>query len=147
MRVESLDGIDAAIPGLAEATHVWSGIDGWRSRGAALEAAREADLAGLDFALLPGSLAVAENGAVWSQPGSTLERAAALLADALVLVVPCAAIVATLHDAYAAIDPASAAFGWFVSGPSKTADIEQALVLGAHGPRTATVVLLGSVDD
>ena len=49
-----------------------------------------------------------------------------------------------LHDAYARIDAAAHAFGWFLAGPSKTADIEQALVIGAHGPCAATVVLVRS---
>jgi L-lactate dehydrogenase complex protein LldG len=36
------------------------------------------------------------------------------------------------------------AFGVFVAGPSKTADIEQILVIGAHGPRSLTVLLVPS---
>ena len=48
----------------------------------------------------------------------------------------------TLHDAYQRIDLSTTRFGWFLCGHSKTADIEQALVLGAHGPRTMSVVAL-----
>ena len=84
---------------------------------------------------------MAESGAVWNVP-RPLDRAAMLLCEHLVLVVPAAAVVATLHEAYARIDPAPGGFGWFVAGPSKTADIEQTLVLGAHGPRDATLLLL-----
>jgi L-lactate dehydrogenase complex protein LldG len=76
-------------------------------------------------------------------PKDVRERAAAFLAEHLVLVVPLGALVHELHQAYERIDPAAAAFGCFVAGPSKTADIEQALVIGAHGPRSLTVLLHG----
>ena len=58
---------------------------------------------------------------------------------------PRSTLVASLHDAYARIALRETGFGWFLSGPSKTADIEQALVLGAHGPRTMHLVLLDDV--
>jgi L-lactate dehydrogenase complex protein LldG len=131
----------ARIPGFARAAHVWSALPEAPARGVALTARVPHDLAALDFAVVRGELIVAESGAVWNSPRSPLERAAALLAEHLVLVVPDDAIVPSLHDAYVRIDPAASAFGWFLAGPSKTADIEQALVLGAHGPCAATVVL------
>jgi L-lactate dehydrogenase complex protein LldG len=131
----------ARLPGFAGAQHVWSALSELAPRGVARGAAAPHDLALLDFAVLRGELAVAENGAVWHVPRSPLERAAALLAEHLVLVVPESALVASLHDAYTRIGAVEPAFGWFLAGPSKTADIEQALVLGAHGPCTATVVL------
>jgi L-lactate dehydrogenase complex protein LldG len=53
-------------------------------------------------------------------------------------------IVPTLHEAYEKIGDAGYGFGVFIAGPSKTADIEQSLVLGAHGPKTMTVFLLTS---
>ena len=49
-----------------------------------------------------------------------------------------------MHHAYDRIAQAEYPFGLFLAGPSKTADIEQSLVLGAHGSRSMTVFLLMS---
>ena len=100
------------------------------------------DLASLDVALLRGEWAVAESGAVWWAPRDPLERAAGFLAERVVLVTQRAALVADLHAAYARLDVGALPYGCFVSGPSKTADIEQALVIGAHGPRALEVWLV-----
>ena len=94
----------------------------------------------LDLCVLRGEFAVVENGAVWQLPRSAFERRAALLTEHLVVVIEGDALVASLHQAYARIDLAAISFGWFLCGPSKTADIEQALVLGAHGPRSMRLV-------
>lgn len=96
----------------------------------------------LDLCVLRGEFAVVENGAVWQVPRHPLERRAALLAEHLVVVIEGDALVANLHRAYERIELAALSFGWFLCGPSKTADIEQALVLGAHGPRSMRLVWL-----
>ena len=87
-------------------------------------------------------LGVAENGAVWLPLSRLRHRSALFLATNVIVVLDQARIVGNLHDAYAAIDVAADGFGVFVSGPSKTADIEQALVIGAHGAKSLTILLL-----
>jgi L-lactate dehydrogenase complex protein LldG len=100
-------------------------------------------LEGLDVAILPGELAVAENGAVWVDGRLLLHRAVFVIAEHLVLVVDARQVVNDLHEAYARLASREIGYGLFISGPSKTADIEQALVIGAQGARSCTVFLVG----
>jgi L-lactate dehydrogenase complex protein LldG len=99
-------------------------------------------LADADLFVCEGVLGVAENGAVWLPASRLVDRAALFLATSVVIVLDRAAIVPDMHAAYARVDVAAEPFGVFVSGPSKTADIEQSLVVGAHGPKALTVLLL-----
>ena len=95
----------------------------------------------LDVLACTASLGVAENGAVWIATSDLMHRAALFLAERVVIVLPGDAIVATLHDAYDRLDVRATSFGTFVAGPSKTADIEQAMVIGAHGPKELTLIV------
>jgi len=102
------------------------------------------ELEGLDFAIIPGEFGVAENGAVWVAGGALgPQRAIFVIAQHLALVVPANQIVHNMHQAYDRIRFEGPGFGLFISGPSKTADIEQALVIGAHGARSCTLFLVG----
>lgn len=96
------------------------------------------------LAILPGEFAVAENGAVWVSGRRLRQRVVPFITQHLVLVVPRSELVNNLHEAYDRLEWGAAEFGVFISGPSKTADIEQSLVIGAHGARSLAVVLLGS---
>ena len=98
-------------------------------------------LATLDHFVCEADLGVAENGAVWIAPENSVHRAALFLATRVTIVVPASSIVPTLHEAYERIDLRARTFGVFVAGPSKTADIEQSLVVGAHGPKELTMIV------
>ena len=100
------------------------------------------ELEDVDFAVLPGTIAVAENGAVWVSDETVPHRVLYFLPQHVALVVSAAALVHNLHEGAAKVDLARRPFGCWISGPSKTADIEQALVIGAHGARSMSVYLL-----
>ncbi len=97
----------------------------------------------IDVAILPGAFGVAENGAIWVTSAGVKHRALVIIVQHLVLVIPAGEIVQTMHQAYARLTLDSADWGAFIAGPSKTADIEQSLVVGAHGPRSLNVFCVG----
>ncbi len=101
------------------------------------------ELEGIGLALVAGAFAVAENGAVWVPTAGLRHRGVFVVAEHLALAVPASEIVNDMHEAYRRIAFPGAGFGVFIAGPSKTADIEQALVIGAHGARSCTVFLVG----
>ena len=103
-------------------------------------------LSTLDVLVCESSLGVAENVAVWIATSDTVLRGALFLAARVVIVVGEEDLVDDLHQAYERIDVRSHSFGVFVSGPSKTADIEQSLVIGAHGPKALTLVVVRADD-
>jgi L-lactate dehydrogenase complex protein LldG len=93
-------------------------------------------------AILCGALGVAENGAVGLDGREARPRALPVLCEHLVLLLETKRLVPDMHAALQQLpDGALAQHHFtFVAGPSKTADIEGELVLGAHGARSLTVV-------
>ena len=98
------------------------------------------ELDGLDLAVIEGELGVAENGCVWI-PQRERQKVVYFIADHLVILLNKRKIVNNMHEAYKNVSLKEKNFGVFISGPSKTADIEQALVIGAHGAKGVTVIL------
>jgi L-lactate dehydrogenase complex protein LldG len=96
----------------------------------------------VDVAIIEAQFGVAENSAVWVTEEDLKIRVLPFICEHLVAVVEVKNIVPTLHEAYERIGTTDYGFGVFIAGPSKTADIEQSLVLGAHGPKTMTVLLV-----
>jgi L-lactate dehydrogenase complex protein LldG len=99
------------------------------------------ELDGTDVTVVKGELGVAENACVWI-PQATKEKAAYFICEYLVILLDKTRIVNNMHEAYKQIEFNDYGFGSFISGPSKTADIEQALVMGAQSARGVTVVLV-----
>ena len=97
----------------------------------------------IELTVTSAHFAVAENGAVWVTEELIKQRVLPFICQHLAVVVDVKNIVPTMHEAYQKIGNSVYGFGTFIAGPSKTADIEQSLVLGAHGPRSMTVFLLG----
>lgn len=99
-------------------------------------------LEAIDLAIIKGELAVAENGAVWITDNNFTVRALPFITKDLVLIVSKNTIYAHMHHVYEAISKRQRTFGVFISGPSKTADIEQCLVVGAQGAMSLTVFIV-----
>ncbi len=97
-------------------------------------------LNGVDVAVIQGELGVAENGCVWL-PQNVKEKALYFISETLIILLDRKKLVNNMHEAYRQIELNDHGFGVFISGPSKTADIEQALVVGAHGARGVTIIL------
>ena len=98
-------------------------------------------LNGTDVVVIRGSFGVAENACVWI-PQTMKEKAVCFISENLVILLPRTEIVNNMHEAYRRIAFNDYGYGTFISGPSKTADIAQVLVMGAQAARSATVLLL-----
>ena len=117
------------------------------------EVGRARDLNGTEVGIIRGEFGVAENACVWI-PQQMKEKAVCFISENLVILLKKSEIVNNMHEAYARLsaetnsqEPMAKSFndygyGTFISGPSKTADIAQVLVMGAQAARSATVLLL-----
>lgn len=98
-------------------------------------------LNGTDVGIVKGVFGVAENACVWV-PQTMEEKAVCFISENLVILLKKTEIVNNMHEAYKRIQFNDYGYGTFISGPSKTADIAQVLVMGAQAARSATVVLI-----
>lgn len=104
---------------------------------------RARDLNGTDVGVIRGKFGVAENGCIWI-PQQMKEKVVCFISENLIILLPKSQIVNNMHEAYKRIefDKTYDGYGTFISGPSKTADIAQVLVMGAQAARSVTVLLL-----
>jgi L-lactate dehydrogenase complex protein LldG len=149
--VDSLEAVPAEVKryleGIGAATPVvgWSEFAGlgWRAAGVAF-AARPAT--GDDRTGLTGCFcAIAETGTVLLLSSPVMPKTNALLPDTHICVVRRSRLVKSMEDAFALVraeigEPPRSMF--MVSGPSRTADIEQTIVIGAHGPYRVHAILV-----
>ncbi len=102
------------------------------------------DLKDIDLAVVKGNFAVAENGAIWMKNENNRHRSLYFIAQNIVIVIDENELLNNMHEAYRKINFENKGYGVFISGPSKTADIEQSLVIGAHGPKSGYVIFIKS---
>ncbi len=124
------------------AWHEFAGLD-WHAHGITVD---DRPARGDDGTGLTGSFcAVAETGTLLLLSSPETPKSTALLPETHIAVASRQRLVDTMEDAFALLRAERGELPratWFVSGASRTADIEQTLVIGAHGPYRAHVILL-----
>ena len=132
------------IPSYRQAGRVCSRVPGVDKANVDLDQIQDPHrLEDVDYLITRGQFGVAENAAIWVTDQQVRQRAFYFIVQHLAVLLPVDQMVHNLHQAYERLTFASPGFGMFLSGPSKTADIEQSLVIGAHGARSMTVFLVG----
>jgi len=150
--VETLDAVPTAVArylkanSLPRAAVCWAEFAAlnWRAAGIeiAVREARETDLVGITGAFC----AIAETGTLMTMSGRDTPSTVSLLPETHIAVVTKSRIVRGMEEAWQLMReevgrPPRAVT--FISGPSRTADIEQTVTLGAHGPYRVHIVLAG----
>jgi L-lactate dehydrogenase complex protein LldG len=149
--VETLASVPLAVKRYLDANQlpnqavVWPDVSAldWSGAGVAVEARK---VQGSDLIGITGTYcAVAETGTLLLLSGAPTPASTSLVPETHIAIVPVGRIVKSMEDAWALLRtergrlPRSTNF---VSGPSRTADIEQTLVLGAHGPYRVHMILV-----
>ncbi|MBR4367097.1 MAG: LUD domain-containing protein [Bacteroidaceae bacterium] len=141
MEIKPEDDINAKIlEAYPDAKVISSNIPGVRADRNPDEVAEAQDLDGTDVGVIQGEIGVAENACIWI-PQTMKEKAICFISENLVILLSRRDIVNNMHEAYKRIRFNDYGFGTFISGPSKTADIEQSLVYGAQAARGVTIFL------
>ena len=142
--VSSIEEIKAnlnIIPGARVLTTVLELFD-VANDAASFAAATPHELENVELAILKADFGVAENSALWVTEKQMGTRVLPFICQHLAFVVNASDIVADMHMAYLRTQGSDNGFASFIAGPSKTADIEQSLVLGAHGPRSLVIFII-----
>ena len=103
------------------------------------ESSDRATLEQVQVAVLKGEFGVVENGAIWVPESNMMNRSLPFITQYLILVIRKSDLVKNMHEAYER--SRAVGYGSFIAGPSKTAVIEQSLVIGAHGARALSVIV------
>ncbi len=132
--------------GLPQTAVVWPALAAlpWAAAGiaAAARAPRATDAIGITAACC----GIAETGTLLLLSGGDSPGATSLVPETHIALLPRACIVCDLEAAFARVRAEHGALPRalaFISGPSRTADIEQTIVIGAHGPRRVHIILIG----
>lgn len=144
--VNSYDEVQAIIDQhYSDAERIISLVPEIKSRGQHFEQGADPHLLeDVDLTIIKAQMGVAENAAVWITDDMLPERVLPFITQNLAVIINRHDILQLMHQAYERIGTQDYGFGVFVAGPSKTADIEQSLVLGAHGSKTMRIFILQS---
>jgi len=121
---------------------IYTKVPGWENFSNVPSPLDPHDFSDLNMAIIKGQFAVAENGAIWMEEQDLGFRILPFITEHLIIVLERSSLLGNMHQAYKKIGSAHSGFGLFAAGPSKTADIEQSLVIGAHGAKSLKVVLV-----
>lgn len=152
--VGALDDVPAAVAqyldelGIAKKAIAWKTLSdmGWSGAGIEIEfrAPKNEDLVGITGAFC----AVAETGSLLLLSSPDTFASASLLPETHIAILPASRIVAAMEDAFVLVRSEHGELPRatnFISGPSRTGDIEQTIVLGAHGPYRVHVLIVRDV--
>lgn len=108
----------------------------------------QAGEAGIKNALVELDYAIAETGTVVIDSLNENKRLATCLAEKLFVVMPKSKLVSRLNDVADFLEERTSDMGGyvaFITGASRTADIERVLTVGVHGPKEMTVIILNDL--
>lgn len=137
--VELKSKVDEMYAGVVNKATTIPELAGWADF--SLQVSDPHELEMIEVAILQAEFGVAENGAVWISDNHLKHRVLPFITQNLAFVIPRNALVNNMHDAYKRLTDTTG-WGCFIAGPSKTADIEQSLVIGAHGARSMVIFLV-----
>ena len=109
---------------------------------------KQAGEAGIRRALIEADYAIAETGSVVIDSCNENLRLASCLAEKLDVILPLSKLVESMHDVTDFLEERTSGSGGyvaFITGASRTADIERVLTVGVHGPKEMTVIILNDL--
>lgn len=124
---------------------IWATLGGLDWSGAGLEVAVRAALGDDAVGITGAYCAIAETGSLLCLSGPGTDASTSLLPETHIAVVPVSRLVAGMEEAFALVGAEHGSLPRalnFISGPSRTGDIEQTIVLGAHGPARVHLILV-----
>lgn len=105
---------------------------------------KKEEMAGADIGITEADFAIADTGTLVLIAKERQPRSVSLIPPIHIVVLDSRRIVRSIHDLFAVIEPInkdSTSCMTFITGPSRTADIELNLTLGVHGPRELFVLI------
>ena len=133
-------GIKSLFPDAKEIISLVDDVDVGTINPETISSAKE--LEKLELAIIKGEFGVAENGAVWLSDKNFTHRSLPFITLHLIIVLESENIVENMHEAFLRLSDFNEGYGVFISGPSKTADIEQSLVIGAQAALSLNIFLI-----